>query len=189
MTGAPVDDDHLAPGLAARSTIPSRSRPDLSAIFAGVRDLPEAIIAIVALLSMRALGVTPWIAIGLAVAIYIGVTLLRPRLQTSSQPLEPDPPAASRDEIPTNCEVPSSAEAKFVERFGLTPREREILPYLAHRMTEREIADRLFKSPKTVEHQTASILGKLGVDSRRDVATFAARHGVTFPPIPPRLDG
>ena len=70
MTGAPVDDDDLAPELAARSTIPSRSRPDLSAIFAGVRDLPEAIIAIVALLSMRALGVTPWIAIGLAVAIY-----------------------------------------------------------------------------------------------------------------------
>ena len=189
MTGAPTDDGHVNSQTCDAESARPRTRSVLATIAGSVRDLPEAILSIAALLVMIVLGVTPWIAIPLAVPIYIGVTLLRPRLRNPTpEPVESEPPESHAEES-TMPNAPSSAEAEFAARFGLTPREREILPFLAHRMTDREIAERLFKSPKTVEHQTASILGKLELDSRREVATFAARHGVTFPPIPPRLDG
>jgi DNA-binding CsgD family transcriptional regulator len=63
------------------------------------------------------------------------------------------------------------------ERFGLTPREREILALLAGR-TSREIAELLSLSPRTVEHHVDSILGKLGARSRSEATAIAARHGL-----------
>jgi DNA-binding CsgD family transcriptional regulator len=58
---------------------------------------------------------------------------------------------------------------------GLTTREREILAMIARGLRNPQIADRLFVSPKTVEHHVSSILGKLGVTSR-DVAAARARE-------------
>ena len=63
-------------------------------------------------------------------------------------------------------------------QFGLTRREREVLRLLVQRWTDREIADALFISPKTATHHTASVLGKLGLASRREVPAFAAAHGL-----------
>ena len=42
--------------------------------------------------------------------------------------------------------------------------------------SNREIADDLFISPKTVEHHVSAILGKLGVATRAE-AVAAAEHG------------
>jgi DNA-binding NarL/FixJ family response regulator len=58
---------------------------------------------------------------------------------------------------------------------SLTPREREVLRYLARGYTYREIADRLFISPKTVESHTSSVYRKLRVTSRHE-ATNRARE-------------
>jgi DNA-binding CsgD family transcriptional regulator len=66
-------------------------------------------------------------------------------------------------------------------RFGLTRREQEVLPLLAQRLTDREIAERLSISHRTAMNHTANILGKLGLASRRDVAALVARHT----PLPP----
>jgi predicted ATPase/DNA-binding CsgD family transcriptional regulator len=63
------------------------------------------------------------------------------------------------------------------ERFGLTPREREVLALLAGR-TSREIAALLSLSPRTVEHHVASILSKLGARSRSEATAVATRHGL-----------
>jgi DNA-binding CsgD family transcriptional regulator len=61
---------------------------------------------------------------------------------------------------------------------GLTARQLEVLELVAQGLSNPEIAQRLFLSPKTVEHHVAAIRDKLGVRSRRDVASAARRLGV-----------
>ena len=56
---------------------------------------------------------------------------------------------------------------------SLSRREREILQLLASRWTDREIAEALCISYRTVTTHVANIYNKLGVSSRREVAAFA----------------
>jgi DNA-binding CsgD family transcriptional regulator len=58
---------------------------------------------------------------------------------------------------------------------GLTPRETEVLDLIAQGATNAEIARTLMITPKTVDHHVSSVLGKLGVSSRREAAAAAAR--------------
>ncbi len=58
----------------------------------------------------------------------------------------------------------------------LTPREAEVFGLLAHGLTNREIAERLFISPKTAEHHVSRILGRLNLCSRAEAAAYAARR-------------
>jgi DNA-binding CsgD family transcriptional regulator len=60
----------------------------------------------------------------------------------------------------------------------LTPREREVLRLLAEGRTDREIAEALFVTTKTASNHVASILAKLGVETRTAAAAFALRHGL-----------
>jgi DNA-binding CsgD family transcriptional regulator/tetratricopeptide (TPR) repeat protein len=53
--------------------------------------------------------------------------------------------------------------------LGLTQREVEILNLIAEGMTNREIARRLVRSPRTVEHHVSAVLSKLNATSRMDV--------------------
>jgi DNA-binding CsgD family transcriptional regulator len=76
--------------------------------------------------------------------------------------LPPPPPLVA----PTAADSPG---------LGLTPRQREILALLCHRLTDPEIAARLFLSPRTVEGHVTQILAKLGVANRRQAAAAAAR--------------
>jgi DNA-binding CsgD family transcriptional regulator len=61
---------------------------------------------------------------------------------------------------------------------GLTPREREVLHHLSWRATDREIADALSISPRTVMHHVSSVLAKLGVENRRQAAHWATSLGL-----------
>jgi DNA-binding CsgD family transcriptional regulator/tetratricopeptide (TPR) repeat protein len=57
----------------------------------------------------------------------------------------------------------------------LTPREVEILSLVAKGFRNSDIADRLYLSPKTVDHHVSSILGKLGLRTRTAAAAEFAR--------------
>lgn len=58
---------------------------------------------------------------------------------------------------------------------GLTPSERRVARLAADALTNREIAERLFVSEKTVEAHLSRTFRKLGVRSRTQLVThFAA---------------
>jgi DNA-binding CsgD family transcriptional regulator len=59
---------------------------------------------------------------------------------------------------------------------GLTPREREILSFVASGASNRDIAEALFISPKTVSVHISALLRKFGVSGRGDLRTPAALH-------------
>jgi DNA-binding CsgD family transcriptional regulator/tetratricopeptide (TPR) repeat protein len=61
---------------------------------------------------------------------------------------------------------------------GLTQRELEVLGLVAAGLRNREIADRLSLSTRTVDHHVSAVLGKLGVRSRVEATSEAARLGL-----------
>lgn len=58
-------------------------------------------------------------------------------------------------------------------QFGLTAREAEVLGLVARHRTDKEIAEALFLSPRTVSTHVTAILAKLGVASRREAGAIA----------------
>jgi DNA-binding CsgD family transcriptional regulator len=58
----------------------------------------------------------------------------------------------------------------------LSRRETEVLRLLSDGLSNREIAERLFISPKTVEHHVSRIYAKLGLSTRAEAAAYAARN-------------
>jgi predicted ATPase/DNA-binding CsgD family transcriptional regulator len=89
--------------------------------------------------------------------------------------------AAAVAETPSDQAVTDvrAAEPGDVEaRSGLTRREVEILRLLATGLTDREIAEQLFISRRTVSNHVAAILAKLGVSSRRAAAVEARFMGL-----------
>ncbi|HKF85628.1 MAG TPA: LuxR C-terminal-related transcriptional regulator, partial [Candidatus Limnocylindrales bacterium] len=62
--------------------------------------------------------------------------------------------------------------------FGLTPRERDVLPLLVQGRTNRQIAETLFISENTAGVHVSNILGKLGASTRTEAAGIAAKLGI-----------
>lgn len=61
---------------------------------------------------------------------------------------------------------------------SLTSREQEIVRVLAEGLSVKEIADKLFISPKTVENHRTNIMKKLGLHSSIELARYAAKLGL-----------
>ena len=74
--------------------------------------------------------------------------------------------------------VPTGAVA--AESDILTPREREILQQMAEGLPNKQIALRLNISLHTVKFHVASILSKLGVQSRTEAVTLGVRQGLVL---------
>jgi DNA-binding NarL/FixJ family response regulator len=64
---------------------------------------------------------------------------------------------------------------------GLTEREAQVLALVAAGCTNRQIADELFLSQKTVARHISNIFTKIGVTTRTAAARFAFEHGVASP--------
>jgi DNA-binding CsgD family transcriptional regulator len=74
--------------------------------------------------------------------------------------------------------VPADLRAK-----GVTAREMEVLALLAEGLSNKEIAARLFVSPRTVERHIANLTPKTGVERRSQLVALAARAAA--PPTTP----
>jgi non-specific serine/threonine protein kinase len=74
-------------------------------------------------------------------------------------------------------EQPSLGDPMAPRNSGnqLTPREREVVGLVARGMSNREIAEALIVTERTVEAHVSKALGKLGLNSRTQVAILVAR--------------
>ena len=61
---------------------------------------------------------------------------------------------------------------------GLTPRQAEILELLEQNLSNTEIADRLFVSPRTVENHVSAVLDKLDAATRDEAVSRARSLGL-----------
>jgi DNA-binding NarL/FixJ family response regulator len=59
----------------------------------------------------------------------------------------------------------------------LTPQEQKILDLIAEGMTNRQIAEKMYLSEKTVKNYVSNLLAKLGMSRRTEAAVYAVRHG------------
>ena len=72
----------------------------------------------------------------------------------------------------------SAPSADPLLALGLTRREAEVARLVTDRRTDQEIADELFVAARTASTHVSAVLRKLGVTSRRQVATRLAELGI-----------
>jgi len=78
------------------------------------------------------------------------------------------------------AEVGESATAALPD--GLTPRQGEVLGWVAAGLSNKEVADQLQLSVSTIERHLATIYRNLGLRGRVEASRYATRHGLSAPP-------
>ena len=77
----------------------------------------------------------------------------------------------------------STHEETKQKKFGLTPRELEIVAAVVAGYANREIAEYFKISEDTVKHHLSNIFDKLGVSTRLELALFAVNQGLPLKTI------
>ena len=85
------------------------------------------------------------------------------------------PPAMAARALAALARGETAGGDKLIE--PLTERETEVLRLLAQGLTNKDIAQTLILSVRTVEAHLRNIFGKLNVTSRTEAALWATRHG------------
>ena len=73
-------------------------------------------------------------------------------------------------------EYSSVIQGDSTPRTLLTRREQEVLRLVADGLTDREIGERLYVSPRTVQNHLASVREKTGLRRRSELVRWASRH-------------
>jgi DNA-binding NarL/FixJ family response regulator len=93
--------------------------------------------------------------------------------------------AAGRGEPFLTASAQQTLIRDFLERGDqpaeLTPREQEVVKLIAEAHTNKEIAEILHLSEKTVESHRARVLQKLGMRDRVELVRYAIRQGLVEP--------
>lgn len=102
-----------------------------------------------------------------ALGIWLALKLAKPKVQT----------------VIVEKEIRVSAEEfvfnqKEADRLGLSKREIEVLEFMAHGMSNQEIADKMFVSLNTVKTHTSNLFSKLDVKRRTAAIETARRLGL-----------
>jgi DNA-binding NarL/FixJ family response regulator len=79
--------------------------------------------------------------------------------------------------------IDSSNAASRQKRYGLTPRELEIISAVVAGYANKEIAEHYKISEDTVKHHLSNIFDKLGVSTRLELALFAVNQSLPFKPL------
>jgi two-component system nitrate/nitrite response regulator NarL len=79
--------------------------------------------------------------------------------------------------------VQSSGEEARQKKFGLTPRELEIVSTVVAGYSNKEIAEYFKISEDTVKHHLSNIFDKLGVSTRLELALFAVNQSLPLKTI------
>jgi two-component system, NarL family, nitrate/nitrite response regulator NarL len=79
--------------------------------------------------------------------------------------------------------VQSSGEESRQKKFGLTPRELEIVSAVVAGFSNKEIAEHFKISEDTVKHHLSNIFDKLGVSTRLELALFAVNQALPLKSI------
>lgn len=79
--------------------------------------------------------------------------------------------------------VQSSSDEARQKKFGLTPRELEIVSAVVAGYSNKEIAEYFKISEDTVKHHLSNIFDKLGVSTRLELALFAVNQSLPLKSI------
>jgi two-component system nitrate/nitrite response regulator NarL len=79
--------------------------------------------------------------------------------------------------------IQSSGEEARQKKFGLTPRELEIVSAVVAGYANKEIAEYFKISEDTVKHHLSNIFDKLGVSTRLELALFAVNQSLPLKTI------
>ena len=77
----------------------------------------------------------------------------------------------------------SAQDEKQHKKFGLTPRELEVISTVVAGFSNKEIAVYWKIGEDTVKHHLGNIFDKLGVSTRLELALFAVNHGLPLKPV------
>jgi two-component system nitrate/nitrite response regulator NarL len=79
--------------------------------------------------------------------------------------------------------VDSSSQDPRKKKYGLTPRELEVISAVVAGYANKEIAQHFKISEDTVKHHLSNIFDKVGVSTRLELALFAVNQSLPFKPI------
>ncbi len=86
--------------------------------------------------------------------------------------------SVSKEVVKRLINTPSIKRPEDPAYNSLTPREQEILKLLAEGFSNKEIAEMLCISPKTVENHRSNVMSKLGLHSITDIIRYAVKLGL-----------
>ena len=102
-----------------------------------------------------------------ALGIWLGLKLTRP-----------GPVVVREVKVPVPAPVEFVLDTSAQEQLGITPRELEILGFIAQGLSTREIAERAFVSENTVKTHVSRLLEKLGARRRTQAIQLAKERGL-----------
>ena len=99
------------------------------------------------------------------------------QLAATHQPAGGEPGHIGRDMVHPNSPVRGGQHAEGAPQHLLTEREMQIVRMVCEGLGNKEIAQSLFLSLRTVENHLANVYARLGVRSRTEAAVLAMQNG------------